>query len=148
MAQFSTQSSMALIAGDSTISVIASATVRPKIAHVVASSSSSPNDYSAHFHLQRFSSDGTADNAVAPAKLDFDSAVAIATSQQNYTIEPTVTADEILLNFGHNQRTTWQFVATPGRELVIPALSGDGLALVCKVVSTQFTEENTIYFDE
>lgn len=147
MASFSTHGAMALIAGDSTLSVIAATTVRPKIAHIVLSSSSSPNDYSAHFHLQRFSADGTA-TAVTPAKIDFDSGVALSTSKHTYTAEPTVTADEIVLNVGHNQRTTWQWVATPGRELVIPALAGDGFAMVCKAVSTQFTEETTIHFDE
>lgn len=147
MARFSVQGSMALIAGDTTLSVIASTTVRPRVGHIVLSSSSTPNDYSAHFHAQRFSADGTG-TAVTPQKLDFNSAVAIASAKHTYTIEPTVTANEILLNVAHNQRATWQWVAVPGAELVIPALAGDGLAMVCKAVSTQFTEETTIYFEE
>lgn len=147
MARFSTQGSMALIADDTVLSVISGTTVRPRIGHVVMSSSSTPNDYSAHFHFQRFSADGTG-TSVTPQKLDFDSAVALATSKHTYTAEPTYTAGEVLLNVAHNQRATWQWVARPGAELVIPALAGDGIGAVCKAVSTQFTEEMTIDFEE
>ena len=40
------------------------------------------------------------------------------------------------------------WVAAPGSELIIPALAGDGLALVCVAGSTQFTEVVTIFFAE
>lgn len=148
MARYVTTESMALIAADSVLSVIATTAVRPRINHIVISSSSAPNDYSAHFHFQRFSADGTADNAITPKPLDFADAASVTTSNGTYTAEPTVTADEIMLNVAHNQRGTWQFVPVPGNEIIIPALAGDGIAMVCKAVSTQFTEEVTIYFQE
>ena len=147
MARFSTVGSMALIAAKTVLSVIASTSVMPKVYDIVLSSSSTPNDYSAQFKFQRFSADGTA-TAVTPQKLDFNGAAAVATSKHTYTAEPTLTANEILLQLAHNQRATTRWVAAPGSELIIPALAGDGLALLCSAVSTQFTEDATIFFEE
>lgn len=147
MAKYSTRGSMALIAADTMLSVISATTVRPKIYDIVLSSASTPNDYVAEFYLQRFSADGTG-TSVTPKPLDFADPVSISTSKHTYTIEPTLTADEILLQLAHNLRATVRWVAAPGSELIIPALAGDGLALLCNAVSTQFTEIATIMFDE
>jgi hypothetical protein len=138
---------MALIAADTVLSVIAATTVRPRIYDLLLSSSSTPNDYSAHFFLQRFSADGTG-TAATPQPLDFNERAAVATSKHTYTAEPTLTANEILLEVAHNQRATCRWVAAPGSELVIPALAGDGIALLCNAVSTQFTEAATFFFEE
>lgn len=147
MANYSTRGSMALIAADTVLSVIAATTVRPKVFDILISSPSTPNDYSAHFFLQRFSADGTG-SAVTPQPLDFNERAAVATSKHTYTAEPTLTANEILLDMAMNQRATVRWVAVPGRELVIPALAGDGLSLLCNAVSTQFTAAATIFFEE
>ena len=147
MATFSTRGSMALIAADTVLSVIGSATARPKVSDIVLSSASTPNDYSAGFLVQRFSADGTG-TSVTPQPTDFNERAAVATSKHTYTIEPTLTANEILLEMAHNLRATVRWIANPGYELVIPALAGDGLALVCESVSTQFTEKATIFFEE
>jgi len=147
MAKYSTRGTMALVAADSTLSVIASTTIRPRIAGITLSSSTAPNDYNAHFYLQRFSADGTG-TAVTPKPLDFADPVAYSTSKHTYTVEPTLTANEILLELGHHQRATVQWWARPGWEFVIPALAGDGIACVCIAVSTQFTEATTFFFEE
>jgi hypothetical protein len=147
MSRYSTRGSMALIAADSVLSVISATTCRPRIYDVVLSSSSTPNDYSAHFFLQRFSADGTG-TSVTPQPLDFNDRAAVATSKHTYTVEPTLTANEILLELAHNQRATIRWVAAPGGELIIPALAGDGVAIVCNAVSTQFTEAATMFFEE
>lgn len=138
---------MALVADDTVLSLISSTSVRPKVTGLVISSSSSPNDYSAHFHLQRFSADGTG-TAVTPQKMDFDAAAAVATSKTNYTVEPTYTSGEVLLNIAHNLRATVVFQCAPGFEFQIPALAGDGIGQRCIAVSTQFTEQSTIFFEE
>lgn len=147
MAEYSTRGSMALIAADTVLSVIAATTVRPKVSDLILSSPSTPNDYSAEFYLQRFSADGTG-TGVTPQPLDFGERAAVATSKHTYTAEPTLTANEILLQIAMNQRATVRWVAQPGRELVIPALAGDGLALLCNAVSTQFTAAATLFFTE
>jgi|TARA_Y100000310_G_scaffold98201_1_gene95922 hypothetical protein len=147
MAHYSARGSMALVAADSVLSVIGSATVRPRIYEIIMSSSSAPQDYNAHFFFQRFSADGTG-TAVTPKPLDFADPVAIATSKHTYTAEPTLTANEILLELGHHQRAVVRWVAREGKEIVVPALAGDGLAMVCNAVSTQFTEVATICFEE
>ncbi len=145
--KYSTRGSMALIAADTVLSVISATTVRPAVSDIVLSSSSTPNDYSAEFFLQRFSADGTA-TAVTAQPLDFNDPVAITTSKHTYTVEPTLTANEILLQLAHNQRASVRWVAQPGYEMIVPALAGDGIALLCNAVSTQFTEVATIFFEE
>lgn len=147
MAKFTTRGSMALVAAKTVLSVIAAATVRPRVYDILLSSPSTPNDYSVELFLQRFSADGTG-TAVTPQPLDFNERAAVATSKVNYSAEPTLTANEILVQMAHNQRATCRWVAAPGSELIIPALAGDGLALVCNAVSTQFTEAATIFFEE
>ncbi len=145
--RFSVRGSMALIAADTVLSIIASATSRPSVFDIIMSSSSTPNDYSAEFLFQRFSADGTG-TAVTPQPLDFNDRAAVATSKHTYTVAPTLTANEILLQIAHNLRATVRWVATPGSEILIPALAGDGLAQVCNAVSTQFTEVTTMIFQE
>lgn len=147
MSRYATTGAMALIAADTVLSMIAATTVRPRLYDLVLSSSSTPNDYSADFQLQRFSADGTG-TSVTPQPLDFADVASLTTSKHTYTVEPTLTANEILLRLAHNQRATVRWVAAPGGELIIPALAGDGLALVCNAVSTQFTEVATMFFDE
>src|SRR3990167_5485838 len=129
MANYSTRGSMALIAADTVLSVIGAATARPKVSDIVLSSPSTPNDYSAEFFLQRFSADGTG-TAVTPQPTDFNERAAVATSKHTYTVEPTLTANEVLLRIAHNLRATVRWVAAPGYELKIPALAGDGIALL------------------
>jgi len=145
--RYVTTGAMALIAADSVLSVIGAATVRPSLYDLVLSSSSAPNDYSADFQLQRFSADGTG-TGVTPTALDFADPASVSTSKHTYTVEPTLTAGELLLRIAHNLRATVRWVAAPGSEFVIPALAGDGVALVCNAVSTQFTEVASIYFAE
>ncbi len=147
MSKYSTRGSSALVAATSFLSVIAATTVRPRVYDIVLSSSSTPNDYSAHFFAQRCSADGTG-TSVTPQPLDFNEVAARATSKKTYTVEPTLTANEILLELAHNQRATTRWVAVPGSEFIIPALAGDGLVLVCNAVSTQFTEAATMFFEE
>jgi hypothetical protein len=145
--KYVTTGAMALFAGNSVLSVIAATTVRPRVYDIVLSSSSTPNDYSADFQIQRFSADGTA-TGVTPTPLDFNDPASLATSKHTYTIQPTLTANEILLRLAHNLRATVRWVAAPGSEFVIPALAGDGVALLCNAVSTQFTEVASIFFEE
>lgn len=147
MARFVTTGSMALVAAKATLSVIAATTTRPKVYDIVLSSSSTPNDYSADFQMNRFSADGTA-TGVTPKPLDFADVAARATSKHTYTVDPTYTANEILLRLAHNQRATVRWVAAPGSEFMIPATAGAGLAWHCNAVSTQFTEITTLFFEE
>ena len=147
MAKYATSGAMALIAGDTVLSLIASTSVRPRVSDIVLSSSSTPNSYSADFQIQRFSADGTG-TAVTPTPLDFADVASVSTSKHTYTVEPTYTSGEVLLLMAHNQQATVRWVAQPGFEFIIPALAGDGVGLLCNAVSTQFTEDATFYFEE
>lgn len=145
--KYATTGSMALIAADTVLSVIAASTVRPCIYDIVCSSSSTPADYSAEFLLQRMTAAGTG-TATTPVPLDPADPASISTSKHTYTAEPTITASTVLLRLCHNQRATVRWVAAPGSEIYAPATAANGLVFTCNAVSTQFTEAVTILFAE
>lgn len=74
---------------------------------------------------------GTA-TAAAAAPLDQNDAAALITENVNNTIEPTVTANTILLPWALNQRAGFLWQAPPGGELVVPAVNTAGLGLRVK----------------
>lgn len=79
--------------------------------------------------LQRCTTTGTR-TAVTPQLLDPADAAAVTTAGENHTVEPTYTAGAILLNTPLNQRATYQWMAPPGGELVIPATANNGIGLL------------------
>lgn len=78
--------------------------------------------------LQRCTTAGTR-TSVTPIPLDMADAAAATTAGENHSAEPTYTANEILLNVPLNQRATYQWMAPPGGELVVPATANAGLGL-------------------
>lgn len=78
--------------------------------------------------LQRCTTAGTR-TSVTPMPLDPADAAAATTAGENHTVDPTYTANEILLNTPLNQRATYQWQAAPGGELVVPATANAGLGL-------------------
>lgn len=66
--------------------------------------------------------------AVTPLPLDPADAATEFDAAENYTVEPTnYTANSEMLSFQFNQRTTVQWHARPGSEIVVPATAGNGL---------------------
>jgi len=131
----------------SVVSVISATTTQPEIHDVVMSSSSAPADQTVHYQWRRFSADGTG-TAVTPTPLDFNGPASLATSKENYTITPSLTAGEMLLNVAHNLRASPRWIASPGFQWRIPALAGDGICQNCVAVSGTLVAETTILFLE
>lgn len=76
---------------------------------------------------QRCTTAGTR-TAVTPRLLDpADVVTPVTTAGENHTGEPTYTANEIMLNTPLNQRATYQWMAPPGGEIVIPAVANNGI---------------------
>ncbi|MBA3421648.1 MAG: hypothetical protein H0U12_07115 [Thermoleophilaceae bacterium] len=85
-------------------------------------------DNPALWALQRCTTAGTR-TAVTPIPLDPADAAAVTTAGEAHTVEPTYTANEILLNVPLNQRATYQWMAAPGGELVVPATASAGIGI-------------------
>jgi hypothetical protein len=101
---------------------------RGKLFDVTFGSEATPADVANLWQVQRATTAGTS-SAVTPQALDPADAATEATAGENHTIDPTLTANAILLSEGVNQRATYRWQAVPGREIVYPATASNGLAV-------------------
>ena len=85
-----------------------------------------PADNSMTWKVDRQTTTGTR-TAATPAPIDAGDVAALITAGVNTTIEPTITASTQLLEIAANQRATYRWVASPGSELIVPAVNVTGL---------------------
>jgi len=76
--------------------------------------------------IRRITGPGTS-TAVVPALLDLGGPASQLTAGQNHTVEPTFGAT--LLGMALHQRSLYQWNASPGGEIVLPATAGAGLGI-------------------
>lgn len=101
---------------------------RGKWYDVIFGAEATPADNAFKYTIQRCTALGTS-TAVTPQPLDPADAATEGDAGENHTIEPTYTANAILLAVGLNQRATFRWVASPGGELVYPATASNGLGV-------------------
>jgi hypothetical protein len=105
-------------------------TIRTNIYDIVTASTATPADNAAEFYMQRSTTAGSGGTAITPQALDAADPAAVTACQQLPSVQPTLTSNAILLAWSHNQRATFRWVAAPNSELVVPATSANGIALV------------------
>lgn len=139
---------MALIAADTLIGINAGAAspARAKLFEIMLGCDDTPADYAAGYKLQRVTTLGTR-TAFTPEPFDDADAAAITVGGHTWTAEGTPDGNALLL-ISVNQRQAYRWVAQPGREIVVPATANYGLGLLCNAVSTQFTQDATLCFEE
>jgi hypothetical protein len=120
---------------------------RVKIYDFLLGSDATPADNAAEYHLQRYTVDGTS-TAVVPLALDPADPAALCEAGEAHSIEPTYTADAVLMNLALNQRATFRWVAAPGSELVIPATSDNGIGLRSIAVTAAVNVNSTMLIEE
>lgn len=124
-------------------SLVSSATVRRTKLYdlLLSQAEATPADAGTRYDIQRCTAAGTS-TAVTPQLLDPADGAALTACGQNHTVQPTLTANQIPLSIGLNQRATFRWVAQPGGEIVTPATSASGLAFttpVAALVATSIT---------
>ena len=119
---------------------------RGKIYDLIFGSEASPADNAFRYILQRCTALGTS-TAVTPRPLDPADAATEADAGENHTVEPTFTANEIVLAVALNQRATFRWVAAPGGELVYPATASNGLGIQTPTASA-VAITSTVFFEE
>ncbi len=120
----------------STGSITADAT-RPrrfKVFDAIFGSEASPADNPFLWRVARVTAAGTS-TGVTPQPLDPADAATEMDAGENHSIEPTYTAGQILLHVPLNQRATFRWVASPGKELVAPATASNGVGIISPVGS-------------
>jgi hypothetical protein len=129
------------------ITIVASATVRPRIYDLVIGSNATPADQSAQYGVSRFTAAGTG-TSFTPLPLNSSDVAAVATSAIAHSVEPTYTANQTLLTIDLNQRATFRWVASPGMEFVAPATAANGLGLRLISATTTLIADGSVFFFE
>ncbi len=99
-------------------------------------------------HVGRITTDGTAGSAVTAIPLDPADAAATATLGENYSTEPTYTANQEVFLVGRHMRATYRWVAAPGAEFVYPATDNNGFGFKPIHSSATHDEQVTMLFEE
>ncbi len=121
---------------------------RIKVYDLLMGSDATPADNAAEYNLQRYTVDGTS-TAVTPVALDPADPAALAEAGEAHSVEPTYTANAVLLNWSQNQRATFRWVAAPGSEMVIPATTDSGVGILSVTVAGSAVNMTaTILFEE
>lgn len=135
-------------AATSQVGVTSAATIRPKVYDLICGSDATPADNAAEYNLQRHTAAGTS-TAFTPVALDPGDPVSLAASGFNHSVEPTYTANALLLEWAQNQRATFRWVAAPNSELVLPATAANGASVITVTVAGAAVNTNfQIYFEE
>lgn len=119
---------------------------RGKWYDIVFGSEGAAADNPFRYIVQRCTALGTS-TAVIPQPLDPADAATESDAGENHTIEPTYTANAILLAISMNQRATFRWVASPYGELVYPATASNGLGIQSPT-SSAVAITATVHYDE
>ncbi len=122
-----------------TVGLITAAAANPRRAKIYDISfgcSASPADNAFLWQLQRCSSAGTG-TGVTPNALDpADTLACTIVCKGIVTADPTLTASAFLYQVALNQRASFRWVAAQGSELVVPATTSNGVAIIVSSATT------------
>lgn len=132
------------------LGLTSAATIRPRVYDLILGSDATPADNAAEYVLQRYTVAGTA-TAVTPQALDpaDPASLAASTTGEAHSVEPTYTANAILLQWAQNQRATFRWVAAPNGEIVLPATAANGVGIqVIGIAGAAVNTNAMIHYDE
>lgn len=129
--------------------LISTANIRPRIFELILGSGVTPAENAAKYVVQRCTSAGTPGSSIVPQALDPADPAATATSGLAvFSVGPILTANAFLLSLAKNMRATARWTARPGKELVLPAVASNGVAILPTQVSLAYDESFTIHYEE
>lgn len=130
------------------LGLTSAATIRPKIFDIQIYSAATPADNAGEYYFQRYTAAGTA-TAVTPQAIDNGDPASLASAGEAHTVEPTYTANAILLSLGGNQRASLRWLAVPGAELTLPATAANGVGcLVAQIAGSAIQMSICMHFIE
>lgn len=130
-----------------TITADATRPRRGKIYDLTFGSEAGPGDFAFLWQIQRCTTAGTS-TVVTPQPLDPADAATESDAGENHTIDPTLTANAILMSEPLNQRATYRWQAVPGKELVYPATASNGLAVRTPTAGALVAITARVHYDE
>ena len=99
---------------------------------IVVGSEATPADNPFLWVFQRCTAAGTS-TAVTLQPLDPADAATEADCGQINTVEPTYTANKIMLSLPLNQRSSFRWIATEGGRIITPATASNGMGIATPV---------------
>lgn len=123
-------------------------TRRLRIYDLLIGSDATPADAACKFVFRRTTVRGTATASFTPTILDPADPAAVATYDFTWSGNPTITASSDLLQIAMNQRASVRWIAAPMCELVVPAVSAAGLAMMSAVASATANYGFTTHWEE
>jgi hypothetical protein len=122
-------------------------TVRPELYDMVIGSVATPADNAGSYQLKRFTAAGTT-TAWTPIALDPGDPASLSAAGFTASIEPTYTANAVLLQFATNQRATFRWVSRDRSEIKFPATSANGGGLFTLGTTSAVIMTYTTLFEE
>jgi hypothetical protein len=121
---------------------------RGKIGNIILSSGATPDDQANNFDVKRTSGVGTEAGGHTPVPLDPDTVASSFDAGYGHSVEPTETADSELLALSLNQRASISWLANPGSELIMPAVTNNGISVVRRSETGLYVIDCTVIFEE
>ncbi len=120
---------------------------RPRIYDLLFSHGGTPADNTIRWITPRVTTSATG-SAAQENSLDFDAPNADATTEEEFTVGGTVTADTEIIDIDLNQRATFRWVAAPGGEIVLPATAASGIMINASSAAYTGIARCTIHWEE
>lgn len=152
MGSWATKGSKSNAASVQTVLALNAAAASPRRARIFdltfGSSASPVVDQQWVWQCQRCTTVGTGSSKVPNALDPADTLASTIQATDIYTVDPTLTAAAFVKSVGLNQRATFRWVAAPGKELVIPAATNNGIAVVLSAATTSIGFEADAAYEE
>ena len=120
-------------AGVTAAVLTSAATVRPAMYDLLIGCTATPADNAMNLDVKRFTAAGTT-TAWTPIALDPADPASLTASGYTATVEPTYTANAVLLRIGVNQRATFRWVARDRSEILAPATAANGMGFISTAI--------------
>lgn len=121
---------------------------RLKLYDIMLGSEGAPADVANDWQVQRCTTTGTSTSQTNIVSLDSADAAQVFVAGQNHTIDPTLTANAILLSIALNQKASFRWVANPGCEIIVPATANNGLAFRTPTAGSSVAVTATPHIEE
>jgi hypothetical protein len=129
------------------LSLTSTAAIQPALYDILLSSSATPASHVAQWQIKRFTAAGTSTNQI-PVDLGSQDLTATGIGGSTHTVEPTYTANKILLQLSVNQQATFRWVAAPDGEIIIPSATAKGVGLFVNSTDSAFAADMTFHYKE
>lgn len=129
------------------LGLTSTAAIQPAIYDLLISSSATPASHVGQYQIKRYTAAGTS-TAVTPQALGVNEPAATGIGGVNHSVEPTYTANAILLQVSVNQQATWRWVAAPDGEIYLPSTAANGAGFFTASTDSAFAIDVTIHYKE